>query len=302
MDVDRILASVCAAQHGAAARRQLLGLGVDRQKLSTRIRRGQLEEVTPRVVKQAGSPATDAQRLMVAVLDSGPGAIVSHETAAAWWGLTGRRLVGITVAVERNRRPAGRLMCEVRLATVIPPQHRKKHLGVPVASPALTLFQLAGQTPTDRLALLVDRAWSMRLTSGAELDQLMERLARRGRNGITRMREVLGERGPGYVPPQSNLEARALEILRGASHHIRSQVDIGGDVWTGRVDFVVEDRLVVEVQSERYHSSLSDRTRDAERRIALERAGFAVVEVWDHDIFYSPWAVTERVREALSAT
>lgn len=301
MDVDRIVAELCASQQGVASRSQLIELGVDHHKIRARIRRGQLEAVTGRVIRQAGSPATDAQRLMVAVLDTGPDGIVSHETAAWWWGITERPIDRITVAVERDRRPSGRLVCDVRLATVIPHEHRKTHLGVPIASPALTLFQLAGSVSAGRLAALVDRAWSMRLTSGDELTRLLDRLAQRGRNGIRRMREVLRERGPEYVPPQSNLEARVLEVLRGASLDVRPQVDLGRETWTGRVDFVVEDRLVVEVQSERYHSSLSDRARDEARRSELELAGFVVVEVWDRDVFHSPWTVSDRVREELKA-
>jgi very-short-patch-repair endonuclease len=57
--------------------------------------------------------------------------------------------------------------------------------------------------------------------------------------------------------------------------------------------------VVVEVQSERYHTSLTDRTQDARRREQLESQGLVVVEVWDSDVFSRPWTVLASVRAAL---
>ena len=94
----------------------------------------------------------------------------------------------------------------------------------------------------------------------------------------------------GYVPPASSLERRFEEILaRRGMPPMRRQVDLGEEVWCGRVDFVDPHvPLVVEVQSERYHSSLVDRAADAVRRAGLVTAGAEVVEVWDIDVWHRP--------------
>lgn len=79
----------------------------------------------------------------------------------------------------------------------------------------------------------------------------------------------------------------------------RRQVNVGDEEWSGRVDFLADDLpLIVEILSERYHTSLTDRTLDEARRTRHTSMGFHVVEVWDHEIFYTPWLVVERIRAA----
>jgi very-short-patch-repair endonuclease len=55
---------------------------------------------------------------------------------------------------------------------------------------------------------------------------------------------------------------------------------------------------VLEVQSEKYHSSLSDRSHDVARFALLEAAGFTVVEITDEELFTLPQMVVERVLDA----
>jgi very-short-patch-repair endonuclease len=115
------------------------------------------------------------------------------------------------------------------------------------------------------------------------------------------MRELLDERGDDdYVPPASNLEHRFAAILDQAGEPpMRRQVDSGGDRWIGRVDFRDERLpLIVEVQSETYHSALTDK-HDDERRLAfLRSAGFEVVEVTDTQVWNHPGDVLDAVRAA----
>lgn len=85
---------------------------------------------------------------------------------------------------------------------------------------------------------------------------------------------------------------------------MRRQVDLGGDSWSGRVDFRDADLpFVVEIFSRRYHSSLSDIEHD-ERRLARLRAdGFVVVVIWDEQSFshgYEVSALVRRVRDQLT--
>lgn len=300
MGPDRTIAGICRDQHGVASRGQLAQAGIGRDHIRARVQRGQLEFITPRVVKLAGSAATDAQKMMISVLHVGPGAVISHQTAARWWGLPGFRLEPIAVTLLRSRRVLDEPNHVIHHATVLPRDHVLLVEGIPIASPALTLFQLAADMSEGRLAAVVDRAWSMRLTSGAELNDLLGRLGRSGRNGISVMRTVLSERGNDYRPPQSGLEMRAREILRSAGFEPRAQVDLGDDQWTGRVDFLLEEwGIVIEIQSERFHSSLTDKANDHRRLERLRDDGFTVVEVWDTDVFHRPYEVVERVRAAV---
>ena len=85
-------------------------------------------------------------------------------------------------------------------------------------------------------------------------------------------------------------------LFRAGHRPLEAQVDLGADDWIGRIDLLDRDlRVVVEVQSARFHSSVLDRRRDAERRERLEAAGWLVVEVWDHDVWYRPHAVVSAI-------
>jgi very-short-patch-repair endonuclease len=301
MKLDRLILDLAARQHSAVARRQLNEAGVDYQAVSRRIASGMLESVTDRVLKVAASPATPAQRLMISVLHVGSDAFVSHTTAAAWWGIAGFRIDQIHVAIERFRRVDRCDLHKVHHSTVIPPWSRKLHLGVPVVSPALAIYQMAGTISEHRVARAMDNAWSLRLIDGPVIDRLLKRLGRSGRDGTVLMRKLRKERPDDWTPPASNLESRFGEIMEPQGFRFRRQVDVGDEEWSGRVDFLAEDLpLIVEILSERYHTSLTDRAVDDARRARHTSMGFLVVEVWDFEIFHTPWLVVERITKARS--
>lgn len=93
------------------------------------------------------------------------------------------------------------------------------------------------------------------------------------------MRKIRKQRPGEWAPPASNLESRLDQIMLPHGIRFRRQVDVGDENWSGRVDFLADDcPLIVEAMSERYHTSLTDRNADAERRARHERMGFVVVE------------------------
>src|SRR4029079_18805341 len=66
--------------------------------------------------------------------------------------------------------------------------------AVPVTTPARTIFDLAACEHPMRRARALDFALSRRLTNNAELHHMLRQLGRRGRTGITTMRELLADR------------------------------------------------------------------------------------------------------------
>jgi hypothetical protein len=158
------------------------------------------------------------------------------------------------------------------------------------------------ETPwwVERMERMVDTAWSKRLVSGATMHDMLGELAQRGRPGIRVMRQVLASRGRDYVPPASGLESRVIQLLDKAGERpMRRQVDSGdGEGWIGRVDLRDDDLpFILEVQSERFHTSLIDRQLDAQRIERLRRAGFVVAEVTDVQVWQRPAEVAEAVRD-----
>lgn len=264
--------------------------------------------VSPRVVRVAGAALTTNSALMAALLDADANAVVSHESAAALWDFTGFRCLP---AVVTGVRPTGR--SEAALARTL---HRPRRLlahhvveldGLRVTTPTRVLFDLASlpDVRPRRIARLLDSAWSRGLTNHAALTRMLGEVGGRGRSGTVLMRGLIHERPIDHRPPESNLESRFNELARRAG--IRSferQIDIGGEEgWIGRVDFLdIKRRIIVEVDSERFHTALTDRQRDALRHASLRDAGYIVESVTDHDLFHEPEAVIARIQSVLRST
>jgi very-short-patch-repair endonuclease len=169
--------------------------------------------------------------------------------------------------------------------------------GLRVTVPMRCIVDLAGDLHPFRVERLIDNVVARGLGSYASLHRIIDELSGRGRAGSTLLRELAVARTPGGRGPESNLESRVNQLLLQAGHRpLEGQVDLGDDDWIGRVDLVDRElRIVVEVQSEQYHSSVLDRRRDGERRARLEAVGWHVIEVWDRDVWYRPRDVVEAV-------
>lgn len=167
--------------------------------------------------------------------------------------------------------------------------------------PEMLALQLHAVCDARRAERAVERLWSMRLLSGPSIGVFLDEVGASGRNGTTGLRRYLSERGPDYVPSSSSLEARAGQVLGDAGIDVRRQVDLGSDVWIGRVDFChVELPLIIEIQSEMYHGALIDQQADERRLAGLRAAGFEVVEVTDVQVWNRPWELVAAVRAGLA--
>jgi very-short-patch-repair endonuclease len=237
---------------------------------------------------------------MAAVLDASPGAAASLTTAAAVWGAPGFRIEPIHVVRHRGISRRRSTLAVVHEVVDLHPQHIKLVRGIPVISPARTICELAAIVHPDRVARVLDRFWNRGLLDGVTFDRTVQELAGRGRTGSTLLRELNAARGPGYRPPDSGQERRFEQILeRCGEPPMRRQVNVGGEEWTGRVDFIDPDLpLIAEVQSEQHHTSLVDRAADERRVAALRDAGFHVIEVWDTQLWHEPELVVEVISTA----
>ena len=102
MNADEELYELAARQLGFITRADVRTAGLSRKAMRHRIAQGDWIVHGPRVLRRAGAPWTKASPLMCAVLDAGPGAVLSHAAAAAWWGLPGFDLRPIDVTRPRG--------------------------------------------------------------------------------------------------------------------------------------------------------------------------------------------------------
>ena len=284
-------------QHGVVSRPQLWERGIGGDELYDLIDDGLLIQISPKVMRIAGAPISEASRVMASVLDSPGLAYLSHQSAAAWWGIPGYALHHPvhTVIPWQGIRKRRRLSI-VHYHRDLPADHLRALNGVRVTSPALTIFLLAGSQHPGRTERALDNAWSMNLVTNQSLHDLLIRLAARGRNGIRVMRRLLADRPPDYVAPQTGLEARVQRLARDVGVALRRQVDAGDEDWIGRVDFILEDTSkIIEVLSQRYHGALLDRLSDQARFARLSEAGFQVLTLWDSDVWENPNKVRDMI-------
>jgi very-short-patch-repair endonuclease len=289
---DPITTTLAESQHGVVARRQLRDAGLSPGAIRALERSPHWAVVTSEVFRRVGAPRSPEQLVTVAVLDAGPGAVLTDLSGAAWWGLTGCSLE--PVHALRCGAPSRRVseLAVVTRVRRLPSRWTTELRGVPVVRPELLALRLFAVCREERAERLVERMWSMRLLSGGSIAIFLDDLGERGRNGTRGLRDYLAARGPGYTPPASGLEARAMQLFRDVGVDLRRQVDSGGELWVGRVDFRHPTLpLIVEIQSEAYHSALLDREADRRRREALEAAGFVVLELTDEQVWSRPWEV-----------
>lgn len=235
---------------------------------------------------------------MAGVLDAPGGGYLSHESAAAWWQIPGfwlRQPIHVVIPWQGTNR-------RTRLAMVhyhrdLPHDHLTTVHGIPVVSPLLTVFLIASCGDLGRTARALDHGLAMRLFSVAALQRTVQRLSAQGRNGLAIMRTLAEERPAGYIPPQSGLEARVERLARDVGVELRRQVDVGDEAeWIGRVDFeMVGCSDVIEVLSDRYHSSLLDRRADEERFRRIEASGRRLLTLWDRDV----WSNAQGIRDQI---
>ena len=110
---------------------------------------------------------------------------------------------------------------------------------------------------------------------------------------------ALRTRPPDYTPAGSALEERFESTLPSELRsRLRRQVGVGAeDGSIGIVDYRHRLRpLILEINGEAIHASITARNADGARDAALVQAGFEVMVVWEYDVFHQPHRVVDALR------
>jgi hypothetical protein len=133
------VARVAGRRQGRITTAQLLRLGVGRTTIGDWACAGYLHARLPGVYA-VGSPARTVESdLWEAVLYAGPGAMLSHGTAAWWRGLIDFPVRPIHVSTPRRKRSLRGIAVHGRR----PELDRERHQGMPVTSIAQMMYDLA---------------------------------------------------------------------------------------------------------------------------------------------------------------
>jgi very-short-patch-repair endonuclease len=295
-DVLHSLRRLAAEQAGLVTRAQARALGIERYVIRNRIAAGEWRELTNEVLVLVGSPPTRMRVALAPVLAAGSDASLSHESALAWWGVPGFSLAPTTVTIPRRTRRD--TLGVVATSSVWPDHHRTVHEGVPVTTPSRALVDVAPTIHPKRLERALDTAWVKGLVSGPMLRLVLDDLQGRGRRQAPELARLLADRGPGWVPPASRLEARFHDLIASAGDaHFQRRVIISDSAGViGEVDcYDADAALVVEVDSVRFHASPTDVAHDAARDARLRAIGMHVERVTEPELLNHPSRVLARI-------
>ena len=259
-DVDGAIAWLAARQDGRVARRQLIALGVAEHAIETRVRLGRLVRRRHGVYAVAHMPDSPRARLREAVLEIGDDALVSHLAAGGEWGIRPRPpIVDITCGRKLPRRPGIRL--HTRFVDTSQIAFRD---GVPLTSPAQTIFDLGTVLDPAGHAVAANEAFVQRLCGIGSLRQVGE--LNRGRRGSLAFRRLLQTLDPEGREVRSPLEVRLSAFLR-ARGFPAWESNILLRIGTERIRPDVlwrEQRVIVEADGRDPH--LAPLTFDSDRR------------------------------------
>ena len=253
-------------QHQVLSRGQLLDLGYTDRAIEHRVATGRLWRLT-RGVYSVGPPrGSDEQRWIAAVLICGDGAVLSHRSAAALWGI-GEELRGrIDVSVRRR--------CEIRRAGLRarsrPPLRAAdvvERRGIPVTSIVQTLVDLATELPDGRLERAVNEADKHELIDPEALRAALA--GRVGEPGVKRLAGLLDKRTFRLSDGELERLFRPLAAAAGVPVELTK-------AWVNdlEVDFYWPSLgLVVETDGLHYHRTASAQARDRVRDQTHTAAG-----------------------------
>jgi very-short-patch-repair endonuclease len=251
-------------------------------------------------VYSVGHPAlTPHKRLMAAVLACGPGAVLSHRSAAALWGLREYPCASIDVTAPNRRGRIPKGIDAHRDGSLTPADRTSLH-GIPCTSVPRTLLDLAAVVPIWDLRKAISEAEVLRILGHDALRRLIKRS--RGRRGVARLRMLLDDIHPETRRTRSEMELLFLRMCdRGGLP--RPEVNVALDVGGRRLrpDFLWRDAgLIVEADSRRYHDTDSAFQGDRRREQQLQLAGWRVSRCTWEQIEREPRRLAETIRGLLA--
>lgn len=263
----QLLASeVAGEQWGVIGAGQLRNCGVTKRTTDSWLARGRLYIHHPGVYTLGHRSIPIEGQLVAALLYAGPDAVLSHATAAWWWGLISAQPPVIELSAPR------RVIRSNGVAV-----HRRTHLDAtrhrrfPITSIAQTLVDYAATADLLDVRRALAQADYLRM-----LDSAAVRAATgQGRKGTAAVRKALGHHQPMLARTRSWLEVVFVPLCEAASIPMPElNARVAG--WT--VDaFWRMERVVVELDGYDNHSTRAQMERDRRKELDLRLAGFLVI-------------------------
>jgi len=255
---------------------QLRECGIPESTISDWLADGYLFLIHPRVYAVGHRSGPIEADLAAALLYAGPGAMLSHQTAAWWYRLTDRQPSVIHVSTPRKVSSVDGVYV-----------HGRRHIertwerGLTITTIPQTLLDYASQSPFDDVRyVLAEADYHRRI----DLDGV-HAVVGRGKRGSVRLEKALEVHWPELARTRSRLE-RAFLLLIEDGGLPRPHVNVRVCGFT--VDcYWPKQRVVVELDGGRGHNTERQVGRDHGKDLTLRAAGiivrrYAEVQVMQH--------------------
>jgi predicted transcriptional regulator of viral defense system len=299
-ELDAEIGRLALAQNGVVTLEQLEGLGLTENAIDKRTAVGRLHRIHQRVYSLTPGVMTQRGRFMAAALACGPGAVLSHRSAAYLWGLIDEwhDPIDVTATNRRGRSPDG---VAAHRDSSLQSRDTTTLYGIPCTSLARTLLDYAGVVPEWRLRKAVAQAEILQVLHRPTLLALLRRSRRR--RGVARLRLILDTIHPQTKRTRSELERLFLEMC--AKRAVpEPQVNVWLPAPDGKryqADFLWRDEgLIVEADSRRFHDTDTAFVDDRKRQQQLELAGWRVSRCTWEEVEQEPRRLSLTVRGLLA--
>lgn len=289
---------------------QLTARGISPARRRRLVREGELTQLRRGVyvtasalARSADDPArTHALHVVAALLPAKAAAVASHESAALMHGidLLGRRQDDNSVTMTRMLRGPGSRsgVADVTVHVArLPPEHMTRRYGVPTATAARTVVDLARSRPFLNGVVAADSALRARKATRAELAAVLDFC--KSWPGIEAARRVVEFGDP---RAESALESCARVIFR---EHALPAPELQAELFAERpwrADFYwPQYATIAEADGLAKYADTARAISQLERDKALRAAGFKVVHfTWDQ-LFRQTERVIGWIRQAFSS-
>jgi hypothetical protein len=273
--------------------RQLRGvLGYSHSSVERAVQRGSLHRLHQGVYAVGHRDLSLYGKCLAAVLGCGPGALLSHWSAAWLWGVlsTSPIPIHVTTPIPRRSRPGLR----IHRSRTLTDEDRASREGIPTTSVPRTALDLASRIRRRSLDRLLQGAEELRLVDLPEFEAVLTR--NRGHRGAGPLQRALAVYGPAPFT-RSGLERRFLELVAAAG---LPRPATGFNEAGYELDVYWPDlRFAVELGVFETHGSRLSFEEDSVRHEDLKLVGVELIRVTGLRLGREPDRVLERVATLL---
>jgi Transcriptional regulator, AbiEi antitoxin len=298
-DTTRQIIEHASAHGGIISTREAQALGMNRMTISRRVESGILVRIGRGLLALPG-PNSDGDLDLEAACRR-LNAVVSHESAGEMHQFDGLGWAPPTVTVPHrltHEFPGVR----VHQSTDLSDDDVMRVQGLPVTTPERTIIDLAAVMGDARLDFVLDRALSSGTIDLARLGEVFAGLGRRGKPGTARIRRMLEKRDASYVPPDTVLEQRLMDLI--VEFGLPRPIPQFRPAWlaptNGRVDLAYPDhKVIIEGDSRKWHLLMKSFEIDRGRDNQAQLAGWRIFRFTWQAIIERPEEVAATIRAAL---